>query len=119
MLFTVKKNTNQTWDIVPNSGPFAGFCIGSAEAVDMTSVELLPGKAVGLLKAVWGLHLDPGLDIFSHMETARGIGLGRAFKDFGGQPVTWAERVYDAGTGRALQRTRRLIIIGSQLFRRD
>lgn len=119
MLFTIKKNTQNNWSIFPNSGPFSGFCIATAEAVDLTSVVTGPGKVVGAIKAVWGLEIDSSIDIFSDVETVRALCLGRAFKGYAEHPVEWkGDDIYDIDTHRILRRCKRMVLIGSHIFRR-
>lgn len=119
MQFAIQKNTSDNWDIYPVDGPFKGFKVATAEAVDITSVVVEAGKIVGHVKAVWGLELDSKLDVFEHMETARALCLGRVFRGGASEKTGWGvEGLYDLGTGRAIKRCARLIILGSSLFRR-
>lgn len=120
MLFTIKKNTEQNcWDVFPNSGRFAGFKVASAEGIDLTSVTTNADKVIGTIKAVWGLQIVNDIDVYSDVETIRALCLGRAFKGEAEHPVSWmADGIYDHDSHRLLRQCRRLVILGSSIFRR-
>lgn len=120
MFFTIKKNSANTWDIIPNSGAFAGVTVATAECVDLTSVVANVGQVVGMLKAVWGLQFSSAVDVYADIETVRALCLGKAFKGVAGRPVRWSnEGLYDMDSSRILRNCRRLVMLGSSIFRRD
>lgn len=120
MYFQIKKNIGNTWAITPTSGQFAGFVIATAEGIDMTSVVVAPGQVLGAIKALWGVQFDPGLDVYSDMETIRALCLGKAFKGEVDQPVAWeSDGLYDINSNTIVRRCKRLVMLGSSIFRRD
>lgn len=119
MLVTIKKNSDQTWNIFPNTGPFKGLCVATAEGIELTSVTATTGQVVGALKAVWGIQLAQDLDVYSDTETLRSLCLGKPFSGAAEHPVNWlAEGVFDLDTKRILRHCHRLIMLGSTLLRR-
>lgn len=119
MLFTIKKNTENTWAIVPTSGPFEGFVIANAEGVDLSTVMTTAGRVTGVIKAVWGIQFDDAIDVYSDIETVRALCLGKAFKGSADRPVSWArDGIYDVDSGRILRRCSRMVLLGSSIFRR-
>lgn len=119
MLFSIKKNANNTWSLTPTSGVFQGLVIGEADGVDLVSVTVSPDRATGTLKAVWGLNLDQSIDVFSDVETTRALRLGHAFKGYAEHAVRWAsDGIYDIDSSRMLRRCQRLVALGSHLYRR-
>lgn len=117
MLVTIKKNNEGTWDILPNSGKYEGHTVATAEGVDLTSVVVNTDKVIGMIKAVWGIQIKD--EVFGDLETVRALCLGKAFTSEAEHPVNWmVDGIYDTDSGRMLRRCKRMIILGSSIFRR-
>lgn len=121
MLFAIKKNTNNSWGIAPVSGVFKGVTIATAECIDLTSVVATGDVVTGTMKAVWGLQISTEVDVYSDTETIRALCLGKAFK--GGRAehrIEWGrDGLYDLDSSRIIRSCRRLVLLGSSIFRRD
>lgn len=86
MQFLVTTTTHNNYDIRIGEGPGTGTLIGQAEQVRMSAVEIEDGPVfLGRISAVWGLELDPGLDMNAQVTKALGIGKAFPVMPFGGR----------------------------------
>lgn len=119
MLFTIHKSTENTWDIVPNSGQLHGLVIGTAEGIELSSVVTNTDKIIGTIKAIWGLQFNEATQSNLDTETLRALSLGKAFKIDAEHEVSWArDGLHDINTGQVIKRCKKLVILGSLIFRR-
>lgn len=118
MEFVIKKNSN-TWNISPLTGAFSGFIVATVDAIDLTSVRVEADRIIGTIKAVWGLQVEEGINLFDDQETVRALCLNKVFKGVVGSPVDWRSNgIYDLDTNRLLRNCQRMVMFGSRIFRR-
>jgi hypothetical protein len=119
VLFTIHKNTDNSWNIVPNSGQLAGLTVGVAEGIELSSVVTNTDKIIGTIKAIWGLQLNEDNQHNLDTETLRALSLGKAFKMDAEHAVSWArDGLHDVNSGQIIKRCKKLVILGSLIFRR-
>ena len=118
MLFQIKKNPNNTWDLTPCSGEFAGVCVAEAEGIEMANVELGTSNMVGTIKAVWGANII-GEEPYGDPDTIRALCLNRPFKTKAEQAVCKSEHGYlDTMSGRVIKTARQLLVMGAFIYRK-
>lgn len=116
MELAVKKNIEHSWDIVPNSGAFAGQVVATVEGANITSARFGEGCVVGVVRALWGLNviLD---EVYSDRETARALCIGKAFGEVPKQVVV-ADRdgFKDSYTLRLLHGAKQVMLLGASVY---
>lgn len=118
MLFEIKKNPNNTWDLVPCSGELHGQCVAEVEGVEMTQVEFGHRRIVGVVKAVWGARII-GDGPYADPETIRALCLNHAFKSKAQHAVCEGDGGYlDTMSGRILKTAKQVLIMGSSIYRK-
>lgn len=119
MLFELKKNTNNTWDMVPLSGEHAGECIATCDGVELAGAEFsASGRITGAIKAVWGMQADLE-SLYCDAETLRALCLNRPFRSTAEKPVEIThEGFMDAITNRLITSARQVLIMGGAIYRK-
>jgi len=117
MQFVISKNENNTWGITPASGAFEGIKIAEAEGINLQAVKFAGRTLIGGIKALWGATvLDE--DVYSDMETLRGLHLGGRFD------VKLEEKLtldYDGFTDMAnhlCRGAKKVLLIGGHIYAR-
>lgn len=118
MLFELKKNTNNTWDMVPLSGQHAGECIATCDGVELSGAEFARGRIIGAINAVWGMQADLE-SLYCDAETLRALCLNRPFRSKAEKPVTIGlDGFVDTITGKVLSTARQVLIMGTAIYRK-
>lgn len=83
-MFRLTKNNDNTWDIVPMEGKFAGQSVGKAERLALENAQFDGRAILAAIKAVWGLQLYGDLDA----RLARALCIGKVFHERPGMKVS-------------------------------
>ena len=118
MLFEIKKNPNNTWDLAPCSGELRGKCVAEVEGVEVAGVEFGPQQIIGTVKAVWGARII-GDEPYADPDTLRALCLNQAFKSKAEIPVYLGDRgFFDTVTNQVVKKAKQALVMGASIYRK-
>lgn len=110
-----EENNENNWNITPLSGVLEGQIVAVAEGINLQVCKFSGKTVLGTIKALWGATVLIE-DVYSDMETLRGLHLGGCFDTNVTERLTMDYDGLLDRTNKVMSGAKKVLAIGGQIY---